>query len=42
MTAATPTIEPGVPAFAVVGRVNKGKSSVVSTLIENDAIRVDK
>lgn len=31
-----------VPAFAVVGRVNKGKSSVVSTLIEDDSVRVDK
>ena len=30
------------PTFAVVGRVNKGKSSVVSTLIEDDSIRVDK
>ncbi len=32
----------GSPAFAVVGRVNKGKSSVVSTLIEDDTVRVDK
>jgi hypothetical protein len=31
-----------VPAFAVVGRVNKGKSSVVSTLVEDDTVRVDK
>lgn len=31
----------GVPRFAVVGRVNKGKSSVVSTLAEDDAIRID-
>ena len=31
-----------VPAFAVVGRVNKGKSSVVSTLVEDDGVRVDK
>lgn len=30
------------PTFAVVGRVNKGKSSVVSTLIEDDSIRVDQ
>ncbi len=30
------------PTFAVVGRVNKGKSSVVSTLVEDDSIRVDK
>lgn len=33
---------PEVPAFAVVGRVNKGKSSVVSTLVEDDGVRVDK
>jgi len=33
---------PVVPAFAVVGRVNKGKSSVVSTLVEDDSVRVDK
>jgi hypothetical protein len=32
----------GVPAFAVVGRINKGKSSVVSTLVEDDTVRVDK
>jgi hypothetical protein len=31
-----------VPTFAVVGRVNKGKSSVVSTLIEDDSVRVDR
>lgn len=31
-----------VPAFAVVGRVNKGKSSVVSTLVEDDSVRVDR
>ncbi len=34
--------EYAVPAFAVVGRVNKGKSSVVSTLVEDDSVRVDK
>ncbi len=34
--------EARTPTFAVVGRVNKGKSSVVSTLIEDDSIRVDK
>jgi hypothetical protein len=34
--------ETRTPTFAVVGRVNKGKSSVVSTLIEDDSIRVDK
>ncbi|MEO6026944.1 MAG: DUF3482 domain-containing protein [Candidatus Binatia bacterium] len=39
MTDATPS---NVPAFAVVGRVNKGKSSVVSTLVEDDTVRVDK
>ncbi len=27
--------------FAVVGRVNKGKSSIVSTFTEDDAVRVD-
>jgi hypothetical protein len=30
-----------VPRFAVVGRVNKGKSSIVSTLAEDDSVRVD-
>jgi uncharacterized protein DUF3482/50S ribosome-binding GTPase len=30
-----------VPRFAVVGRVNKGKSSIVATLAEDDTIRVD-
>lgn len=29
------------PRFAVVGRVNKGKSSIVSTLAEDDTVRVD-
>ena len=29
-----------VPKFAVIGRVNEGKSSVVSTLTENDRIAV--
>jgi hypothetical protein len=33
--------ETRTPTFAVVGRVNKGKSSVVSTLIEDDSVRVD-
>ena len=28
------------PAFAIVGAVNHGKSSVVSTLAENDEVRV--
>jgi len=31
---------PATPAFAIVGAVNHGKSSVVSTLAENDAVRV--
>ena len=30
-----------VPRFAVVGRVNKGKSSIVSTLAEDDSVRID-
>jgi hypothetical protein len=30
-----------VPRFAVVGRVNKGKSSIVATLAEDDAILID-
>ena len=30
-----------VPRVAVVGRVNKGKSSIVSTLAEDDSVRVD-
>ncbi|MGB5193877.1 MAG: DUF3482 domain-containing protein [Polyangiales bacterium] len=29
-----------VPTFAVVGRVNKGKSSVIASLIESDAIKI--
>ncbi|MBC7658970.1 MAG: GTPase/DUF3482 domain-containing protein [Chitinophagaceae bacterium] len=29
-----------IPSFAVVGRTNKGKSSLVATLIENDRIAV--
>jgi hypothetical protein len=29
------------PVFAVVGRVNKGKSSVIATLAEDDSVRVD-
>lgn len=28
------------PIFAVVGRVNKGKSSVIASLIESDAIKI--
>lgn len=30
-----------VPRFAVVGRVNKGKSSIVATLAEDDTVRID-
>jgi small GTP-binding protein len=30
----------GMPSFAVVGRVNKGKSSVIASLIENDAVKI--
>jgi len=29
------------PRFAVVGRVNKGKSSIVATLAEDDSVRID-
>src|SRR5438094_103457 len=29
------------PRFAVVGRVNKGKSSIVATLAEDDTVRID-
>ena len=29
-----------VPTFAIVGAVNHGKSSVVSTLAENDQVRI--
>lgn len=29
-----------IPSFAVVGRSNKGKSSIVATLTENDQIRI--
>jgi small GTP-binding protein len=35
----TPT-EEGVPTFAVVGRVNKGKSSVIASLIEDDGVKI--
>jgi hypothetical protein len=31
-----------VPTFAVVGSVNKGKTSVVSTLIEDDDLRISR
>ncbi|MCA9574760.1 MAG: DUF3482 domain-containing protein [Sandaracinaceae bacterium] len=30
----------GAPTFAVVGRVNKGKSSVIASLIENDRVKI--
>jgi small GTP-binding protein len=30
-----------VPRFAVVGRVNKGKSSIVATLAEDDSVAID-
>lgn len=30
-----------LPRFAVVGRVNKGKSSIVATLAEDDSVHVD-
>jgi len=29
------------PRFAIVGRVNKGKSSIVATLAEDDSVRID-
>ena len=29
------------PRFVVVGRVNKGKSSIVATLGEDDSVRID-
>jgi len=31
-----------VPVFAVVGRVNKGKSSVLATLAEDDSVRIGR
>jgi hypothetical protein len=30
-----------IPRFAVVGRVNKGKSSIVATLAEDDSVRIE-
>ncbi|HET7786349.1 MAG TPA: DUF3482 domain-containing protein [Myxococcales bacterium] len=30
-----------IPRFAVVGRVNKGKSSIVATLAEDDSVAID-
>lgn len=29
-----------LPVFAVIGHPNEGKSSVVATLVENDAVRI--
>jgi small GTP-binding protein len=34
------TEDEGVPTFAVVGRVNKGKSSVIASLIEDDGVKI--
>jgi hypothetical protein len=31
---------PGVPSFVVVGRVNRGKSSIIATLAEDDTIAI--
>ncbi|MFQ5632581.1 MAG: GTPase, partial [bacterium] len=31
-----------IPKFAVIGRVNKGKSSIVSTLAEDDSVVIDR
>lgn len=31
---------PGLPVFAVVGRVNRGKSSIIATLAEDDSIAI--
>lgn len=36
----SPPKEAGVPTFAVVGRVNKGKSSVIASLIEDDGVKI--
>ncbi|MEO7107483.1 MAG: DUF3482 domain-containing protein [Rhodoferax sp.] len=33
-------IDPTVPEFAIIGAVNHGKSSIVSTLMEDDAVAV--
>src|SRR6478735_9170652 len=38
-----PPLPPDVPAFAVVGRVNMGKSAVIATLLEiddNELVRI--
>lgn len=34
------TLEQSFPTFAVVGRVNKGKSSVIASLIEDDGVKI--
>ena len=34
------TLGPSVPVFAVVGRVNRGKSSIIATLAEEDSILI--
>jgi hypothetical protein len=34
-------VSEAAPRFAVVGRVNKGKSSIVATLAEDDSVRID-
>ena len=36
----TPPLPAGVPVFAVVGRVNRGKSSIIATLAEEDSIAI--
>ncbi len=36
----TEEARPAVPTFAVVGRVNKGKSSVIASLIEDDGVKI--
>ncbi len=40
MTADSKYVKPEIPIFAVLGHPNEGKSSVVSTLTEDDRIRV--
>lgn len=36
----TPTISSTVPEFAIIGHPNEGKSSVLSTLAEDDSVRI--
>jgi hypothetical protein len=36
----SPPLPAGVPVFAVVGRVNRGKSSIIATLAEEDSIAI--